>query len=60
MELCGAQVEYHVLAPDGLDEGIDPMTPRHMLDVMRALLSRGLRVFHVEPNYWCGPGRPTA
>ena len=41
------------MAPDALDEGIDTVTPRQMLDIMRALLSRGLRVFHTEPNYWC-------
>ena len=50
------QVEYHVLPPDVNEEGIDPMSPRQMLDIMRALQSRGLRVFHSEPNYWCVHG----
>lgn len=53
----GTQVEYHVMPPDAMDEGIDPVTPRQMLDIMRALQSRGLRVFHSEPNYWCARGR---
>jgi hypothetical protein len=44
------QVEYHIhQAPDPQE-----VVPRTGLHIMRALLDKGLRVFNVEPNYWCG------
>jgi hypothetical protein len=39
------QVEYHS-HPHAL-------VPRKTIPIMKALQDRGLRVFNVEPNYWC-------
>ena len=40
------QVEYHYF------HGSNITVPRKMLEVLKGLTARDMRVFNVEPNYW--------
>ena len=46
IQCTALQVEYHYFHESNIT------VPRQMLDVLKGLSARDMRVFNVEPNYW--------